>query len=356
MSITIAQIAQLCGVSRGTVDRALNNKGNVRPEVCARIKQVAAEHGYTPNRAGRALVRARKPSRIGVVVHSGPTAFFQMLLQYSRKTAQEVGAFGAQVIYRTMEGLDPAEMVRMIDDLVENEHIDALAITPLSHVNVQEKINDLTNRLHIPVITFNTDLPTSKRLCYVGQDNVAAGRTAAGLMGLMLGRTPAQVLPITGPASAHFAYIERMFGFSNELMTQFPELKLLPVQDCFDQGEAAARIVTETLKACPDLAGIYVASTGYDGVCRALIESGKQNQVRVIAHDLTPHNLWMARQQVLDFVIGQGAQLQGSLPIRFLQDYLDTGALPDRQIYHTAIEVRFHYNITEQDCSDLQHA
>ena len=52
MAITLNQIAEICGVSRGTVDRALHNKGNVRPAVAERIKAVAAEYGYTPNRSG----------------------------------------------------------------------------------------------------------------------------------------------------------------------------------------------------------------------------------------------------------------------------------------------------------------
>ena len=48
MAITLNQIAEICGVSRGTVDRALHNKGNVRPAVAERIKAVANEYGYTP--------------------------------------------------------------------------------------------------------------------------------------------------------------------------------------------------------------------------------------------------------------------------------------------------------------------
>lgn len=51
MAITLNQIAEICGVSRGTVDRALHNKGNVRPAVAERSKAVATEYGYTPNRA-----------------------------------------------------------------------------------------------------------------------------------------------------------------------------------------------------------------------------------------------------------------------------------------------------------------
>lgn len=48
MAITLNQIAEICGVSRGTVDRALHNKGNVRPAVAERIKAVANEYGYIP--------------------------------------------------------------------------------------------------------------------------------------------------------------------------------------------------------------------------------------------------------------------------------------------------------------------
>ena len=73
MAITLNQIAEICGVSRGTVDRALHNKGNVRPAVAERIKAVANEYGYTPNRAGLALSRASHPIRIGVIIISVQT-------------------------------------------------------------------------------------------------------------------------------------------------------------------------------------------------------------------------------------------------------------------------------------------
>ena len=42
MRVTIRQIAEESGVSRGTVDRVLNNRGKVRPEVEERVRKVAA--------------------------------------------------------------------------------------------------------------------------------------------------------------------------------------------------------------------------------------------------------------------------------------------------------------------------
>ena len=59
MAVTLKQIAELAGVSRGTVDRALYNRGRINPEVAERIRTIAKELGYQPNRAGKALAMAK---------------------------------------------------------------------------------------------------------------------------------------------------------------------------------------------------------------------------------------------------------------------------------------------------------
>ena len=60
MRVTIRQIAEESGVSRGTVDRVLNNRGKVRPEVEERVRKVAEELGYKPNLLGRALIKMKE--------------------------------------------------------------------------------------------------------------------------------------------------------------------------------------------------------------------------------------------------------------------------------------------------------
>ena len=53
MAVTIQQIAEAAGVSRGTVDRALNNRGRINPEVAKQIRQIAEEMGYVPKNRKR---------------------------------------------------------------------------------------------------------------------------------------------------------------------------------------------------------------------------------------------------------------------------------------------------------------
>ena len=47
--ITTTQLARICGVSQGTVDRALHNRSGINPETRARILEVAKEYDYRPN-------------------------------------------------------------------------------------------------------------------------------------------------------------------------------------------------------------------------------------------------------------------------------------------------------------------
>ena len=279
LAITINQIAELCGVSRGTVDRALHNKGNVRPAVAEQIKKVAAEYGYTPNRAGMALSRAAHPIRSGVVLHSVQNGFVQVLLEACRREAQQLSVFSTDTIFRLSRSLDPVEQVRMIDDLVDNHRIDGLAIMPLNSYLVENRLNELAEKKSLPIITFNTDLPESRRICYVGQDSAAAGRTAAALMRLATGGH-GLISPIVGPSENHSAYTDRLRGFQLELCSQPSDMQLLVTHAANDDDiECTYRATLQLLRTHPDIAGIYAITSGYEGACRALIESSCMGRV-----------------------------------------------------------------------------
>ena len=68
--MTIKEIAQLCGVSRGTVDRVLNHRGKVKPETEALILRTIHRMGYTKNIAGKALTVRKNAPVFGALVSS----------------------------------------------------------------------------------------------------------------------------------------------------------------------------------------------------------------------------------------------------------------------------------------------
>ena len=70
MAVTIKQIAEMCGVSRGTVDRVLNNRGRVSEETARKVTEAVEALGYKPNAFGKALAMQKKKIRIGVILCS----------------------------------------------------------------------------------------------------------------------------------------------------------------------------------------------------------------------------------------------------------------------------------------------
>ena len=106
MAVTAQQIAELAGVSRGTVDRALHNRGRVNPEVAARIQRIAEELGYKPNLVGQALVKTKRDFKIGAILQSVETPTMQIVLEGLRRATDELRSSGVELIVRELDGLD----------------------------------------------------------------------------------------------------------------------------------------------------------------------------------------------------------------------------------------------------------
>ena len=177
MAVTSQQIAELAGVSRGTVDRALHNRGRVNPEVAARIHKIAAELGYKPNIIGQALVRTKRDFMLGVILQSAETPTMQISAAGVRQTAAALRGSGVELDLREISGLDVGKVLEEIDGLV-GRGMRGLAIAPSNAPELTERINELAEK-GIPVVTLNSDLPASRRLCFIGMDNYRAGQTAA---------------------------------------------------------------------------------------------------------------------------------------------------------------------------------
>lgn len=340
MAVTLAEIAALAGVSRGTVDRALNDRGRVDPKVAARVRRIAAERGYRPNRAGRMLARAKNPIRIGVIVQSVETMFMHTVFEEIERASAHFTTTGAEVLVRPLEGVDAQQQLDVIDELLE-AGVQGIALSPAEDERIRARIQELSGRM--PVVTFNSDLPDSGRLCYVGVDNFACGRMSAGLMDLLLAGH-GEVLLVAGQEN-NWSHQQRVDGFQTEAAANFPGLSLLPPQTCGDDQQLAHDIVCRAVQEHPSLRGVYVSVNGQLGACDALRELGLQGKVHLICHDLIPANTENVRRGLIDFLIDQDAALQGARPIELLMDYLLAGEKPETDRILACIDIRNRYNV-----------
>ncbi len=341
MAVTSKQIAELAGVSRGTVDRALHNRGRVKPEVAERIRSIAAELGYQPHPAGQALALSGKSYRFGIYVQSLRTPTMEIVYNGVKKAVEELTPLGVDAQIITNPNFDKKAELDAIDTLLDSG-CQALAIIPTTDSEIVERVNQVVAD-GIPVITFNCDIPDSNRMCYVGMDNDKGGKTAAALMGYML-PNGGKVLPITAHLTNNAHHL-RITSFSDVIQTDFPNLELLPLQGCFDSDTFAYEITKYSLQQHPDLQGIYAACHGAHGIVRAVNEAGLTGKVRIISFDLNDYNVADLRRGHTTLILDQHPELQGYRALRILYDYVAKGIAPADRNAFTDFSIITKYNL-----------
>lgn len=339
MAVTVQQIADATGVSRGTVDRALNNRGRVDPEVAERIRRTAEEMGYV--KKPRKTNGKRKSCRIGIVTQLAGASFMREINRGIREAAEELRDRDVEVLVRESFAVDEKEQVDAIDEL-RREGIDGLAVMPVDAESVREKINELIDD-GIPVVTFNSDIVGTRRRCFVGMDNVKSGRTAAGLMKMLTGGQ-GKVLVITGYFTNH-VNISRLAGFVEEIKASCPGIEIVGVQGSFDDAAEVEKIVTNTMRTIPDLDGILQVSGGQEGLRAAFEALGVEKRPHVIIYDQTPKNEKVLREDVADFLIDQNGYVQGYRPPHILADIIQKNQTPEQEQILTDITIRTKYNL-----------
>lgn len=341
MGVTLQQIAEAAGVSRGTVDRALNNRGRINPEVADKIKRIAKEMGYQPNRAGRALAMAKRSIKIGVILQAMDTPFMQEVYQGVLEAKSETERMGAEVKIKKIKKTDPVKVMETMKNM-RSIGCSGIALVPVEDDRLKEMIDEFAKE-EIPVVTFNSDIEESARICFIGQDTLQSGRAAAGLMSETI-RENGVVQVISGYPKNR-GHRNRTAGFLQELKELRPDIEALEVCYNYDDNQQAEAIMREVLELHPEICGVYLTAAGSEGVCKVLEEKNLAGQIKVISNDLTEGNEKYLRSGTIRFLLGQNSFVQGYEPVMTLFRKLFDGIDPEEEYRYTEIEIKTKYNI-----------
>lgn len=339
MALTIKEIAKLSGVSRGTVDRVIHGRPGVSPEIRERIQQILDEKNYEPNAAAVALRRTDRRLTVGVVIPDLSNEFYIDVYEGIRAAARHCGGFGVCVEEYKMQDSTGEELIRGIDFLMQKK-VDALAFQGIDEEPVRQRLAQLPR--DFPLVTFNNDLPGIDRLCFVGQESVAAGEVAGQMMRLFL-RRQGPVAIFTGRASLSHQ-MERVRGFRSIIEGCSNVSSICgPFETC-ENEQIAFRQTEQLLRTCPDLAGIYAAGGGQKSIASALAQSGREQDVVMIGHDLLPRTVEFLASGVVDCTIAQEPYAQGYFPVEILSEYLLYHRTPAVDRLLTAVDIRIRGN------------
>lgn len=300
--VTLSDVAREAHVSLATADRVINKRPGAHSRSIARVTEAIARLGYRPDPSAARLARAHL-HRVCFVLPSGDNSFVAML----REQLLENKAWLAdhRVTARTFE-VDVFEPRRLAEAILALElQCETAVVMALDHPLVQHAIDHLVERGK-GVITLVSDVPKSRRQHFVGIDNVAAGRTAATLLGRFVGRAPGEVGVIVGSLSLR-DHAERSFGFSQVMGAEFSKLTVLPPLEGKDDAQLTQQLCAQLMAEHPKLVGIYSVGAGNPGISAALEASGRAREIVFVGHELTPAARADLLSGTMDAVINQDA-------------------------------------------------
>ncbi len=344
---TIKDIAALAGVSRGTVDRVLNNRGAVNPETAEKIREIAKSLDYKPNRAGLVLAAQKKRIKLGVILFSPENPFFQDVLAGVNEKAEELAGYNCSVLVKQISFGVEAQLTA-IDELLAAE-VNGIALAPYNDERIRNRINELFD-LGIPVVTLNTDIENSRRIAYVGSNYARSGATAAGLLKLITcgqdlsSCAPVYIGIITGSSNI-LCHTERIAGFTETLRPNANKIQIVDIVEVHDDEIESYEKTAALLTEHPEINALYFAAGGVYGGCRAVTVNNAQNRIRIVAYDKVPTTRELVKNGVIAATICQQPRIQGSKPLSLLFAYLTTGELPEKEYNYVAVDIRIRENI-----------
>ena len=321
---TIKQIASVAGVSRGTVDRVINKRGNVKPETEKRIREALELLNYVPNKAGRTLAMQKKGVKYGFIFFSqqGDSRYFKDVEFGVLSRAKTLSEYGVAVDIRYIDDDDTNREIELMDYFLSNGY-NGIGMMPFNNHAVAEKISELYSR-GVPVVTVSSDIEHSMRAAYVGSDYIRGGETAAGMMNLICSGS-ANVALVCGSLTEILCNSERAKGFALKTKTCYPGIRICDTIEVHDDEIENYLKVSKMLILHKEIDAVLISATELNGICKAISECGRK--IHAVCYDCLPETKNYIRSGVIDAAIDQNPKLQGEVALNYLFEYSTSSSL-----------------------------
>lgn len=172
-----------------------------------------------------------------------------------------------------------AQQRQILDDLLA-KGIDGIAVSPIDPANQTDFLNKVAGQTLL--VCHDSDAPTSKRVCYIGTDNAAAGVEAGKLIKEAL-PNGGKIMLFVGTLDAQNAK-DRYAGIKKELAGS--KVEIIDVRTDETDRARAQKNVEDTLVKYPDVACL-VGLWSYNGpaILNGTKGGGKIGQVKIVCFD-----------------------------------------------------------------------
>lgn len=320
--IRIKDIAEMSGVSAGTVDRILHNRGNVSESARLSVEKVLEKVNYKPNIHVSGLSLKRKyhviittPNvTLGEYWESIHFGIQRALNDYENILVEtEVYTYNQYDIYSCREVF--AKIAAM--------ETDAVIIGPTFKEETIKLCKKL-NEKDIPYIFVDSTIENTQPLAFFSSDHYVCGQIMCKLItSVTPDAADIGILHATriGDESANTT-VMRKKGFTDYLSKKGKTNSIFKIPLSVTDPQKNDYLLDNFFQKNKNIKGIVVLNSKGYLIADYLSKKGLTKDIRLVCVDLTKPNVSALKTNKIDFLIGQRPEAQSTLAMKALIEYL----------------------------------
>lgn len=247
------------------------------------------------------------------------------------KTADEV--FGTNTKLTGSDELDIDAQIRGIENAIRTD-ADGIITASAAMSRQFEQAIQKAHDAGIPVVLIDGDMPESNRNCYIGTNNIEAGRMAGEEMAKAANGS-AEIAIVTSEIDSSNQK-ERVEGFMQVCELQ-ENMNVLEILECHSDSLEIVEKVSELLEKRPEINSLYLTE-GTAGIVVGNIIKNREQEMTVVAFDAFESTLEYLKEGIYDAIIDQSMYEEGYMAVEVLCQILDGKEVEDT-IYTEAVSI-----------------
>jgi ribose transport system substrate-binding protein len=255
----------------------------------------------------------------------------------AERQAKEYG--NVDILWNAPVTADQLKQKEILESAI-TQKVDGIAISALNGDFLTETINKAIDA-GIPVVTWDSDAPKSRRYAFYGVDDVASGR----IMGeetvrLLNGKGKVAIITSMGATN-----LQRRLDGIKESLAKAPGIQIVEVFDIKEDAVRCAELIATGTNRYPDLAA-WLSVGGWPVFTRNATAAVDPSKTKVISFDTIQPALDLLREGKVTVLLGQKYFGWGSEPVKLLYD-IRHGKMPSSPIIDSGVDLVTKKNVDE---------
>ncbi len=315
---TIKDIAQLAGVSKGTVDRVIHKRGKVSEKALNKINKVLEEIDYQPNLIARSL-KNNKNYLINVILPNPEIDPYWLPCENGINTAcHEYNSLGITIETHLFDPTDTNSFLEANAKVLSNKP-DAVLMAPLFFNEATKAIKAFSDS-NITTSTINNRVGSEHVNNFVGQDLEQSGKTAARLMEMITPKNSEIIIAHLDEFFINATFMQQKEKGFRDYFNHLPN-NAYTVKTCNSIESNQYKTLHDTINSSKNISGIFVTTSKTYKVAN-IVKNSPNPSIKIIGYDLLNKNIGHLKNGTIDFLIHQNPKQQAYMSLKLLAEHL----------------------------------